>query len=197
MRPPRLDAADRQRKRFYEPLILLSVLEPVQGERIPEQLDVYHPEESRNRHKVLSSLCEMCDYTKGGNSVTALAVQLTPAGPVYWVASNQQVERRIVPFLMGILERLGEFGQSIAGEEEIATFEEALFRSFTLFNRKRMRETCRLFQIHLGNEFSRLRRSEDQTHIQGIQDSSVAFSRLDLTTARLRKMAGYLPERGW
>jgi hypothetical protein len=67
---PRLDPKDRLLKRFYEPLVLLHVLDPNGEQRTPRALDVTD------------------------TSVTAMALEAQPSGAVYWVASNSGVSTR-------------------------------------------------------------------------------------------------------
>jgi hypothetical protein len=41
----------------------------------------------------------MCDYDKGGDTVTAIGLELTPQRFIFWVASNSCLKGKIVSFL--------------------------------------------------------------------------------------------------
>jgi len=48
----------------------------------------------------------MCDYKKGGDTVTAIGLQSTPQGYVFWVAANTCPKNKVVPFLRSLLVKL-------------------------------------------------------------------------------------------
>ena len=132
-------------RRFYEPLALLKALDPVQGERLYEApfeaCDSSTGLGINGRRTVLKLLCEMCDYDKGGETVTAIALENHPAGPVYWVASNEDVQKHIEPFLTQTLTLLQTAPQHGVPVNELRT---ALFQKFTIFNMSRLRKTLKL-----------------------------------------------------
>lgn len=53
----------------------------------------------------MKSLAYLCEYEKGGALTTAIALQQTPQGVVYWFASNQECtkEDRVKTFLGEVL----------------------------------------------------------------------------------------------
>jgi hypothetical protein len=81
-------------RRFYEALVLLAVLGQNRGDRIDEEsfeseddpsgLDINQLRRSFIRH-----LAYLCDYDKGGDQTTAIALEQTPQGITYWLASNK------------------------------------------------------------------------------------------------------------
>lgn len=84
-------------KRFCEVLVLLRVLGQVQGGRIkklvPEDGTFHDIGAIEMRRKVMYHLFIMCDFEKGGSTVTAMATGNLPSGPKYWVAANDCLEK--------------------------------------------------------------------------------------------------------
>jgi hypothetical protein len=104
---PRLDPFERRLRRFYEPLVLLYTLGSTRGEHTYATLSMEQglsqlPLEDVRR-RFLNELAYMCDYDKGGDTVTAIGLESTPQSYVFWVASNSGPERKIVPFLKTLL----------------------------------------------------------------------------------------------
>ncbi|KAK0105428.1 hypothetical protein ONS96_004816 [Cadophora gregata f. sp. sojae] len=80
-------------KRFYEALIMLSILGKNRGGRIPEKPFQHRSglesEKGTLRRLFIRSLAYLCDSEKGGQTTTAIALQQAQnGGVVYWVASN-------------------------------------------------------------------------------------------------------------
>jgi len=108
-----LRAQDGKRKklfhRFYEPLVLLYVLDRTQGDHIsrqdPERLASGEMSLPELQRRLLDALSYVCDFDKGGDTITAIAA----ASPLtYYVASNENSAEEVVPFLRSLLRRLGE-----------------------------------------------------------------------------------------
>ena len=104
---PRLDPHKRQLSRFYEPLVLLHTLGSTRGEHTSTtssiQENVSHMSLKDLRRQFLKEVAYMCDYDKGGETVTAIGLESTPQRCVFWVASNSCPKRKIVPFLESLL----------------------------------------------------------------------------------------------
>lgn len=107
---PRLDPRERQLSRFYEPLVLLYTLGSTRGEHTAAALS---PDENicelpleELRRRFLSELAYVCDYDKGGDTVTAIGLESTPQRYVFWVGANTNPQKRIVPFLETLLAKL-------------------------------------------------------------------------------------------
>ncbi|KAK2738931.1 hypothetical protein CKAH01_18723 [Colletotrichum kahawae] len=101
---PRLDPYKRLLSRFYEVLVLLWILRPVNGPHIISRLGNYSLEDVRRRF--LKNLCFICDYDKGGKTTTAISVQDTADGHIFWVSSNEGTKAHVVGFLSGVLKLL-------------------------------------------------------------------------------------------
>lgn len=94
-------------RRFYEPLILLSVLDPTRGAQRP---DLITDRGLQGRQKLwrsfLDQLSFLCDAKKGGDTVTAIAAQRTVEHTVFWLASNSNARRKAKNHVEWILSRL-------------------------------------------------------------------------------------------
>ena len=141
--------ADRLMMRFYELLVLQHVLDPTRGTRIqcepPDSLDDSQlgTGNCKLRRSFLNSLAYVCDYEKGGTTVTAIALETRPSCVVFWVAANENVKDKVVPFLTKILKGLKGFAN---GEESTATVEERIFRSAVKFGTPRIKAYWRMMQ---------------------------------------------------
>ncbi|KAH7096057.1 hypothetical protein FB567DRAFT_48376 [Paraphoma chrysanthemicola] len=104
------DVSSRLLHRFYEPLGLLSALGQARGEHThttpPSLGHVDSLTHEQLRRQFLNELAFLCDYKKGGDSCTAIALGQNPQGYVFWVAANKCPERLIIPFLESLLEML-------------------------------------------------------------------------------------------
>jgi hypothetical protein len=93
--------------RFYEPLVLLYVLDPTQGDHVREEanrlpLDITSSKELRRR--LVSALAYICDFEKGGDSFTAIFVTQSPL--TYYIACNKGPRSKTLSFLQMTLDRL-------------------------------------------------------------------------------------------
>jgi hypothetical protein len=136
-------------RRFYEPLVLQHVLGHTRGSRIPcEQLrseDGSELDDCTLRRSFVDSLAYLCDYEKGGPTVTAIALESTPEGVVFWAAANQNVRKKVDPFLHDILKVMAGLGRA-ATEESLAAAEASTFRRAVNFGRHRVKTYWRFMQ---------------------------------------------------
>ena len=95
-------------RQFYESHLLLFMLERVRGDHIKRQS--YHSEldqdETELRRSFVDKLAYICDFMKGGSTVTALALQRTPQGVIFWISANSTVKEKTEVFLRKILQLL-------------------------------------------------------------------------------------------
>lgn len=110
---------ERLLRRFYEPLVLLHTLGSTRGghtNRLPVS-----PSDSSLvqdcRRSFLNELAYVCDYEKGGDTVTAIGLESTPQGCTFWVASNTSPTAKIIPFLKLLLQTLERIANSKAPEQ--------------------------------------------------------------------------------
>ncbi|KAK8240125.1 hypothetical protein HDK90DRAFT_523243 [Phyllosticta capitalensis] len=111
---PRLDPRHRLLSRFYEPLILLYTLGQTRGERVSESRDasLENLSDERLRQLFLNHLAYSCDYEKGGDTVTAVALESRPQGPRYWISANKGPGEKVKHFVEGLLQVLGELARN-------------------------------------------------------------------------------------
>lgn len=100
---PRLDPEARLLSRFYEPLVLLHVLDG-NGEQKTyrcgaEDTDTPLMQLRELWRTFLDQLAYMCDHIKGGDTVTAMTLEAQPASVTFWVASNNKVTPSTISFL--------------------------------------------------------------------------------------------------
>ncbi|KAH9207092.1 hypothetical protein DL95DRAFT_278118, partial [Leptodontidium sp. 2 PMI_412] len=107
---PRLNSEDRLRSRFYEPLILLHLMDrngELRVSRSPSEDQVTdHLQLRELRRSFLDQLAYVCDHVKGGDTVTAIALEALPSGVTFWVTSNTNFAVVTASFLQGILSTL-------------------------------------------------------------------------------------------
>lgn len=114
---PRLDPTERLRHRFYEPLLLLGMLNPRRNGGHEQQTVAFR---TRNFisdwRRFLDALAWFGDYKHGGQTVTAIAAYSSPAGVHFWVASTHEKSATLI---QGILHHLSALS-SASNEEKIA-----------------------------------------------------------------------------
>jgi hypothetical protein len=95
-------------RQFFESQLLLYVLENIRGEHQKRQN--YHGEldqgETELRRSLVDKLAYICDFKKGGPTVTAIALQKTNQGVVFWLAANETVKAKVIAFLRQVLKLL-------------------------------------------------------------------------------------------
>lgn len=119
--------------RFYEPLVLLHVLDPSRGSRIPRYSSDVECQEEELRRSFIDSMAYICDYEKGGDTVTAAAIQKEPAGVTIWLAANTNVQDKTISYLRNVLDTLVAVNVSNRADTE-----ELLARKIISFNNKRL-----------------------------------------------------------
>ena len=93
---PRLNKHNRLLSRFYEPLVLLRTLGQTRGQH--SSLSSSSGTETSARRQFLNDLAFICDYEKGGDTVTAIAVQHLPEHAVFWLAANTNHAVKVLKF---------------------------------------------------------------------------------------------------
>ncbi|GAB7351725.1 hypothetical protein MBLNU459_g2312t1 [Dothideomycetes sp. NU459] len=99
------DAQTKILCRFYEPLVLLYTLGQARG-RKPRALSSDNDAVTELRRRFLNDLAYICDYDKGGDTVTAIALQDTPSAYIFWIVANTDVKKRTLAFVKSLLDRL-------------------------------------------------------------------------------------------
>lgn len=123
-------------RQFYESQLLLCVLGKVRGEHKKRQN--YHGEldqdETELRRSFVDKLAYICDFKKGGSTVTALALQKTYQGVVFWLAANETVKPKVIDFLTRVLQLL----KKLEGEASRKGTETQLLALIVPFNKDRL-----------------------------------------------------------
>jgi hypothetical protein len=173
--PQRYPGERNLRRRFYEPLVLLQVLDKNGGQRIPccpsgMQL-------CELRRSLLNQLAYVCDYIKGGDTVTAIALQQRPSGVVFWATSNSGFSEKDVQFLERILYILQSLSQS---DDSSNAIEERIIDECIKFNVKRIKAYQTLMQKPLEISLAALRSTEAPagrrpTHVSILTSTNTAL----------------------
>ncbi|PMD19081.1 hypothetical protein NA56DRAFT_214524 [Hyaloscypha hepaticicola] len=123
-------------RQFYESQLLLYVLEKVRGEHKKRQN--YHGEldqdETELRRSFVDKLAYICDFKKGGSTVTALALQKTYQGVIFWLAANETVKSKVIDFLRQVLRLL----KKVEGSASRKATETQLLALVVPFNQERL-----------------------------------------------------------
>jgi hypothetical protein len=161
---PRLDPEDRLLKRFYEPLVLLHVLDRNGEQRTPRSLEITDSSEMQLRdlrRTFLDQLAYVCDNIKGGDTVTAIALEAQPSGTVFWVAANNGVSTRTADFLDKVLCTLQSLAMCQTESARSAT-EAELSQMCIEFGIRRVKAYQALMRKPLQQCLTNLKRSGEQ-----------------------------------
>jgi hypothetical protein len=138
---PRFDQIDRRLHCFYEPLVLLRILEPTRGSRKHEMpLESTDGSFQTRFHRFVDDLSWLCDYRTGGRTVSSIAVEDTPQGPIYWLAANESPDKKVKDHLERILQQLESLASS---PEEASVVELAITRQSVPFSREKVKHYVR------------------------------------------------------
>ncbi|KKZ60941.1 hypothetical protein EMCG_04414 [[Emmonsia] crescens] len=139
---------ERLLRRFYEPLVLLHTLGPTRGTHTnPLSLSPTDNSTVRGcRRNFLNELAYVCDYDKGGDTVTAIGLESTPQGSTFWVASNTSPAAKIIPFLKVLLQTLERIANAPAPSERDA---EDVAKLCVAFGGRRIKKYRSLFAREL------------------------------------------------
>jgi hypothetical protein len=136
-------------KRFYEPLVLQYILDPTRGSHIRlEPLgsqDESEVDDCKLRRSFVDDLAYICDFEKGGGTVTAIALETRPEGVVFWVAANEDVKTKVVQSLEGILKNLA-CRDGLVGEKSTERVIESTFTSAVELGMPRVKAYWQLMQ---------------------------------------------------
>jgi hypothetical protein len=139
-------------KRFYEPLVLQYVLDPTRGSHIRlEPLgspDESEADDCKLRRSFVDTLAYICDFQRGGATVTAIALEMRSEGVVFWVAANEDVKQEVVLSLEEILRNLAcQAGlDGVVDEESTPRVTESTFRGVVELGMPRMEAYWQLIQ---------------------------------------------------
>jgi hypothetical protein len=140
-------------KQFYGASVLLYTLDQIQDHHTkrPSYRGGLEDESFELRRSFIDSLAYICDYKKGGDSVTAIAIQRTCQGVKFWVAANQGVKDIVTDFLRDVLQNLK--GASVEYERAV---QRSLLSKVVAFNKHRLDFYWKWLQGNLGLCLARL-----------------------------------------
>jgi hypothetical protein len=146
---PRTDPTNRLLHRFYEPLVLLRVLDPTRGMQNSHLSQDSKPDTLQDlRRKFLDQLSWTCDYKSGGDTVTAIAAEANPEGTIFWLAANTDPTKKVRPHLELILKQLEQSFN--ASEQETEELELSLTARCIEFSKDRVKYYSRKLCFFIG-----------------------------------------------
>lgn len=130
-------------RRFYEPLLLLSALGQIRGERIKSEIntDTLSPNIQKLRRSFVDGIAYICAYEKLPSRVTAVALEKTPQGIMVWLAANEKVGEKVIRFLEDVLsdiQRISELNDRESRQREGERTKEDLTSKVIAFNAPRI-----------------------------------------------------------
>lgn len=131
--------------RFYEPLVLLYVLDRTQGDHLSCSGSESSLEESsiqQLRRKFLIALSYLCDFEKGGDTVTAVFVTSVPL--TYYVASNRTPGEPVIGFLSSVLNQLAAIYHQSSERRKLSQRE--ILKEAVNFSKRRLKAYWNLLQ---------------------------------------------------
>ncbi|KAF0644504.1 hypothetical protein FPSE5266_00887 [Fusarium pseudograminearum] len=137
---PRLDKYGKILSRLFENLALFHILKRVDG---PHAVTTHVPATLQDtRRRFLKNLSYICDYRKGGDTTTSMALEDKQKSVVFWVAANSTPNDKAIAFLTEVLELLRN------GPKETETEQKALngrlARICAEFAAPRLKKECKL-----------------------------------------------------
>lgn len=116
---------------LYDALALMSTFKPSSGFRSTPKTDW---------HRFLDYLCWLCDYKRGGQTVTSIATEQTARASIFWIASNGNDIDQPATHLDLILTHLGRLRE--ASESEAYEIAYRIYTESITFSRLRVHDYC-------------------------------------------------------
>lgn len=140
---PRFDYSNKLLHRFYEPLVLLEILDHTRGPQkyFPEP-EIVLGDLNNLWRKFLDQLSWICDSKSGGATVSAVAAESKPSGPIFWLAANTNPERWALPHLRWVLQQLVDSHD--ASPQELDEVEERVRSRCIEFSKEKVKTYARL-----------------------------------------------------
>ena len=127
-------------RRFYEPLLLLSALGQMRGERTKAGIttDTLYPNIQKYRRNFVDGIAYICSFTKEPKRVTAVAIQKKPQEIIVWLAANENIGKKVDIFLRGVLSDIQQISTSNDRQNEGERMKEELASKIIDFNTPRI-----------------------------------------------------------
>ena len=144
--------------RFYEPLVLLLAYGKSQGRHVKfnetsSEQDLVNTDDVLYKN-FLDELAYVCDWSPGGDTVAAVAIQDGPQ-LIYRVAANASQGSKVELFLSDILQLLAQVYE--ASEEQAVNLERQISDRVMLFTAPRLRRYTRELRRAAGACLQRLK----------------------------------------
>ncbi|CEI69651.1 hypothetical protein FVEN_g12182 [Fusarium venenatum] len=137
---PRLDKYDKILSRLFENLALFHILKRVDG---PHAANAYVPATLQDaRRRFLKNLSFICDYRKGGDTTTSMALEDKQKSVVFWIAANLTPNDKVISFLTEVLKLLREEPKETEGEQKV--LKNKLAKICAEFAAPRLKKECKL-----------------------------------------------------
>ncbi|KAF5530396.1 hypothetical protein FMEXI_13577 [Fusarium mexicanum] len=178
--PPRLDKYDKILSRLFENLALFHILKGIDG---PHMVTAHAPTDVRGiRRRFLKNLCFICDYRKGGDTTTSIALESQTNEIILWVAANFTPHNKVILFLNDILQQLQTDPKGT--EEERERLRQKLTKKCIDFAAPRLKKECKL--SWRATRYCEKYLQEDVTAVQGAALCQTAYdSRHDFQMSSL------------
>ncbi|KAH6900412.1 hypothetical protein B0T10DRAFT_600701 [Thelonectria olida] len=145
----------RQLRRFYEPVILRKAIADIAHKhgtiKPPDRPP--RPKTAEERfHRYVDKLANMCDWEKGGNTVTAFAILDTEDAFVYVFGCNEVSDaglRQTAEFVVILLQKISGFRNLKPAEKDAV--KKDIFNLLVLFNRPRVEKYLSALRKELMN----------------------------------------------
>jgi hypothetical protein len=171
---PRMDRTEKLLHRFYEPLVLLRVLDPTRGAQNSSMVPDSRSDTSQDlRRKFLDQLSWTCDYKHGGDTVSAIAAEANPQGTIFWLAANTNPRQRVLPHLQWILRQLED--SSSVSEEETEELGNKITARCIEFSKDKVKNYRRQLCFHIRKCVEILANRPDQQGLSHILFKSPRF----------------------
>ncbi|KAA8895526.1 hypothetical protein FN846DRAFT_766239, partial [Sphaerosporella brunnea] len=184
-------------RRFFMAALMLHALDPVRGDRQGRRIQ--DPSEDDEADELmcrfLDSIAYACDRRRGGDTVTAAALQDDPEGPVLLLASNSTIKADTREALRKILGQLAEFNFSRDTHEMEQKLEDDILRTLVQLGSARLKDYQRQARIKmetltdLRREFENHQRDPKPVleirHFIGRLGTHVSVAKHFLRTARI------------
>ena len=166
--PPQVN--EKLWNRFYEPLVLLLAYGKSQGRHVKfhdtsSEVDLGSSSSSLCK-RFLDELAYICDYSPGGDTVAAVAIQDGPQ-VIYRVAANSSQGSKVKPFLSSILELLSKVYE--ANEEQAIDLGRQISTRVMTFAAERLRRYKNQLECAIDKCIRVLERQNTKGHITFIR----------------------------
>ena len=153
---PRLDPVERLLYRFYEPLVLLRILNAARGAG-----EVELPVDPGSRsfqliwRSFLDNLSWLCDNTHGGETVSSVPAQELPEGNTFWLVSRYGQSLSLLQWVLGEL-------QAVRGrpDSERIDFEGRIAVKSIYFSKDKINTYARFLRINFWKARTTLQSEE-------------------------------------